>query len=281
MSNHIDRAYISQWYGANGVRPQRGAGLHGRGGGPGGQPAGPARPCPRAGTGASRASPIVPKRSVPALKIDGPERAPGEQADVGEVVGVDELVAVRAVAEHDRVGAVGDPVEEDAEDAQAAVAEDGAGADDRDVEAVGGGSQAGPLGGQLGLRRRPPGAWGRSSGSTGLASGTPNTALDDVCTTFDTPASALAAEQEGRAVDVDRPEQLGVPGQRHLGHVVVHDVDAVDRLADPALGRGCRPARTRRPDRPHRRRRCPAPARRRRAPAGARRAGARSSRCPR
>ena len=81
---------------------------------------------------------MVPNRSVPTLKIAGPGGLAGQQADVGEVVGVDELVAVGAVAEHDRVGAVGDPVEEDAEDAEAAVAEDRARADDRDVEAVDG-----------------------------------------------------------------------------------------------------------------------------------------------
>ena len=72
----------------------------------------------------SIASRIVPKRSVPALKIAGPGRAAARNAQRGEVVGVDELVAVGAVAEHERVGAVGDPVEQDGEDAEAAVAED-------------------------------------------------------------------------------------------------------------------------------------------------------------
>ena len=65
-------------------------------------------------------------------------------------------------------------------------------------------------------------------GSTGLDSGTPNTALDDVCTTLATPASAAGVEQDAGAVDVDRAQQVGVAGQRHLGDVVVHDVDAVD-----------------------------------------------------
>lgn len=77
-------------------------------------------------------------------------------------------------------------------------------------------------------------------GSTGLLRGTPNTALDDVCTTLRTPAPALG-QQQRRAVDVDRAQQLLVLGQRHLGHVVEHHVGTVDgcchhlRIADVAL----------------------------------------------
>ena len=38
-------------------------------------------------------------------------------------------------------------------------------------------------------------------------------------------------EHVGGADDVDRPEQVAVLGQRHLGDVVEHDVDAVARRA--------------------------------------------------
>jgi hypothetical protein len=72
MSNHIDRAYISQWYGANGVRRsaalacmaaaavRRAAG-------------GPVRPWPRQAQ-VLEGFPHRRGRSVPALKMDGPER---------------------------------------------------------------------------------------------------------------------------------------------------------------------------------------------------------------
>ena len=48
-------------------------------------------------------------------------------------------------------------------------------------------------------------------------------------------------EQVDGAVDVDRPQQVGVAGERHLGHVVHHDVDSLDgpahdrHVADVAL----------------------------------------------
>ena len=65
-------------------------------------------------------------------------------------------------------------------------------------------------------------------GSTGFDSGMPNTALDDVCTTLRDTGVAARLEQDARAVDVDRAQQLVVAGERHLGDVVEHDVDAVD-----------------------------------------------------
>ena len=170
MSNHIDCAYISQWYGANGVSPRpalaRIAATAGR--------AGSERtwaPVPAWAQRCSSASRIVPKRSVPALKIAGPLRPAALQAHRGQVVGVDELVAVGAVAEHERVGAVGDPVEQDAEDAEAAVAEDRARPHDRDVEPVGGRPQAGPLGGELGVPVGLLRAWAPCRGSTGSTRG--------------------------------------------------------------------------------------------------------------
>ena len=42
-------------------------------------------------------------------------------------------------------------------------------------------------------------------------------------------------QQVDRAVDVDRPEQLAILGERHLGDVVQHDVDAVDGVAHDRL----------------------------------------------
>ncbi len=60
----------------------------------------------------------------------------------------------------------------------------------------------------------------------------PNTALDDVCTTLRTPARRAAANRIDGAVDVDGAKELEVLGQRHLGHVVEHHVDALDRGVD-------------------------------------------------
>ena len=78
-------------------------------------------------------------------------RGAGADAQIGEIVGVDELVAVRAVAEHEHIGAIGDPVEQDGEDTEPTVTEDGPRPHDADVElAPGHGLQARPLGRQLG-----------------------------------------------------------------------------------------------------------------------------------
>ena len=66
---------------------------------------------------------------------------------------------------------------------------------------------------------------------TGLCSGMPNTALDDVCTTFATRASRARDQHVGGAADVHRVEQRAVLGQRHLRDVVEHDVDALARGA--------------------------------------------------
>ena len=73
---------------------------------------------------------------MPALNTAGPGVAGGENAHLGEIVGVDELVAVVALAEHEDVGPIGDPFEQDPEDAESTVTEDGPRPDDGDVEAV-------------------------------------------------------------------------------------------------------------------------------------------------
>jgi hypothetical protein len=162
------------------------------------------------------------------------------QARRGEIVGVDELVAVGAVAEHDRVGAVGDPVEEDGEDAEAAVAEDRAGADDRDVEPGGGGPETRPLGGELGLavrllrlgdRRR------QHRVRLGDAEHRARRGVHDL----GHPGAGGRVEQDLGAIHVHRTEQLTVADERDLGDVVVHDVGAGDgasngiAIADVAL----------------------------------------------
>ena len=82
MSNHIERAYISQWYGANGVRCERRR-----------WPAWPdavgptgsdrtAAPVPACAHRCSSASRIVPKRSVPTLSTAGPAASPASRQTV-------------------------------------------------------------------------------------------------------------------------------------------------------------------------------------------------------
>ena len=102
MSNHSDFEYISQWYG----RERREVAARPR-------PASPPRPDVRAAIAPcdpvpacahsdSSDSRIVPNRSVPDVDDRRAVHAGGQQARRGQVVGVDELVAVRAVAEHER-----------------------------------------------------------------------------------------------------------------------------------------------------------------------------------
>ena len=46
------------------------------------------------------------------------------------------------------------------------------------------------------------------------------------------PCVSGGVEQDTGAIDVDGAEQVLVLGERHLGHVVIDDVDPVDGLAD-------------------------------------------------
>ena len=79
---------------------------------------------------------------------------------------MDELVSIAAITKDDGVFAVGDPLEEDAEDAQPTVAEDRAGPHDRYIQTIACGIEARPLCGELcvsvGLHRRRYG--GRKNG---------------------------------------------------------------------------------------------------------------------
>ena len=109
--------------------------------------------------------------------------------------------------------------------------EDRARPDDGDVEPVGDGCEAGPLGGELGVAVRLDGrGHGRAAGPGSLA-GTPNTALDDVCTTLPTPAPRRLAAAGAVPSTLTVRSRCCVPGQRHLGDVVEHDVDAGRRRA--------------------------------------------------
>ena len=126
---------------------------------------------------------------------------------------MDELVAVGAVAEHERVGAVGDPVEQHGEDAQAAVADDRARPHDRDVEAAGGGVQARPLGGELG---GAVGLCGRGTVSrrTGLDCRDPEHGARREVDDLADPGGAARLQQRRRPIDVDRAQR---PGSRPSG----------------------------------------------------------------
>ena len=138
-----------------------------------------------------------------------------------------ELVAVRPIAEHARVGAVGDPIEEDPEDAESTVPQDRARPDDGDIESGGRRAQACPLGGQLGVavglrrlgdRRRQNGV-GLGNPEHGAGGGVHDLRHADV------PAGG---EHVLGALDVDRAQQERVLDERDLGDVVEHRVRAVD-----------------------------------------------------
>jgi hypothetical protein len=107
------------------------------------------------------------------------------------------------------------------------VAEDRAGADDRHVEPAGGGPQAGPLGGQLGVTVGLGGRWhggGQHRVGRRHAEHRARGRVHDLADA----GVAARGQQGGRAVDVHRAQQFAVAGQRHLGDVVVDDVGAVD-----------------------------------------------------
>ena len=58
-------------------------------------------------------------------------------------------------------------------------------------------------------------------------SGIPNTALDDVCTTFVTPASRAATSRLAVPTTFTEWNSAAILRERHLRDVVEHDVDAV------------------------------------------------------
>ena len=135
-----------------------------------------------------------------------------------------ELVAIRAVAEHERVGAVGDPVEQQGEDPEASVPDDRPRPHDRDVEPVGGRPQTGPLGGELGRPVRLDGVGHRVAAHgvrLGDAEHRARREVDNLAHLRD-PARL---QQRCRAVHVDGSQSGPVTAQRHLGDAVVHDVD--------------------------------------------------------
>ena len=106
-----------------------------------------------------------------------------------------ELVAVVARAQHEHGRAVGDELEQDGHDAEPAVPEDRARPDDRDVDARSRrrrGTAARPA---ASPGRTPRAGGGGVSSVTGLCSGIPKIALDDVCTTLPTPASRAATSK--------------------------------------------------------------------------------------
>jgi hypothetical protein len=74
MSNHSDFEYISQWYGANGARCRPAAAFIASDVGPAGSER-TCEPVPACAHSDSSDSRIVPKRSVPALNIIGPNCA--------------------------------------------------------------------------------------------------------------------------------------------------------------------------------------------------------------
>ena len=193
-SKYIARPYMSEWYAPRGERPARLVDLHHRDGGRHGDRDDAAA---RAGV-AHEALERLAHRAEPlgADVVRGRAGARGGlDRGVGEIVGVDELVEVVAAAEHRDVLAPADPLEEDLHDPQAPVAHDGARADDGDVEAARDEVVAEVLGGELRaavvLLRVRAGV----ASSTGLWSGAPKTALDDMLTTLRTLAASAASSR--------------------------------------------------------------------------------------
>ena len=245
MSNHSDFEYIIQWYGANGAMCATAAAFIKHRRGPGGK-----RAHSRSGAGV-RAERL--ERFAHGAESIGTGVEHGRtgrdsctHAHLGEVVGVNELVPVVALAEHEDVGTVGDPFEQDSEDAEAAMAEDRARSNDGDVETVRRRVVASPLGGELGVPVRLDRASAPSSAAPGSrwARRRPHsTSVHDLADAG--PGRFL--QQQLRAVDVDRAQQLLILRQRNLGDVVEDDV-ACRRRASPRLtGRGCRRPPSRHP----------------------------------
>ena len=136
-------------------------------------------------------------------------------------------VPIGAVAEYEDIRTVGNPVEQNAEDAEAAVTENRAWTNDAHVEAVGGSVEAGPLCGKFGEAICASCGAALVVGSTGLGSGTPNTALDDVCTTLATRVLAHAFSRM-RVPSTFTVRQVFIFGEGYLGDVVKHHVHAID-----------------------------------------------------
>ena len=180
-----------QWYGANGLAPSGGADPHRSRGRPGRKTAHP-------GAGARVLAQCLQclAHGAESLGADVVDRRTGTlgrpAAGIRQVGGVDELVDVVAGPEHRHGRAVGDPVEEDAEDAQPAVTQDRARPHDRHVEPPGDRCPARAARRRAWRVRRAPRAGARSRGSPGSLRGTPKTADDEVCTTLATPARSQA-----------------------------------------------------------------------------------------
>ncbi len=229
MSNHSDFEYISQWYGANGARCAAAAAFINAAAGLAGSDR-TREPVPAWRHSDSSDSRIVPKRSAPTLKTAAPGLARCADTHLGEIVGVDELVAIGPVAEHEDVGTVGYPFEQDPEDAEPAVTKDGARPDDGDVEALRSRLEARPFGGELGVTVGLD-RGGHRAGKHGIAGRyAEHRARRRVHELADTRLHRFLQQQVG-AVDVDRTQQRFVLRQRYLGDVVEHDVDAGHRAS--------------------------------------------------
>ncbi len=153
-----------------------------------------------------------------------------QKAGAREVVGVDELVAVVAVAQQVQRAALSHPLEQDLEDAEPAVAEDGARAHDAHVETACDVARRLALALELGAPVGLPRARRRAL-VDGIFVGH---AVDRARRHQDQLAHAGGqggGEHVVRAGHVDRPELLAVLRERHLGDVVVDDVDALHGAA--------------------------------------------------
>ena len=155
----------------------------------------------------------------------------GADAQLGQVVGVHELVGVVAAPEDRDVAPLLDPVEEDLEDAEATVSEDRARAHDRGVEPARLAGVADRV-----LRRELRVAVGLARhGVEVLVHGVALRDAEDrarrhVDELADRSADARV-DQVLRAALVDAPESVLVLGERHLGDAVVDGVRAFARGA--------------------------------------------------
>ena len=218
-----------QWYGANGLTPRTEL----------------ARIAAAVGAGRKTAHPGAGARvlaqclqclahGAESLGADVVDRRTGTlgrpAAGIRQVGGVDELIDVVAGTEHGHGRTVGDPVEEDAEDPQPPVPQDRARPHDRDVQPPGDRRPAQQLGVELGasVGLHGPGLGGAGHRvRLGHAEDRRRRGVHDL----GDPGTFAGPQQHRRAADVDRLEQAAVLGQRHLGDVVEHHVDAGDGTA--------------------------------------------------
>ncbi len=155
-------------------------------------------------------------------------------ARVGKIGGVHELVAILATAEDEHRRAVGDELEQQRDDPEAAVTEDRARPDDRDVEAADGRVPAQQLGSELGPAVGLQRPCGRRLGHRVVRGDAEHRARRRVHDLCHRRASRAATSMCAVPVTFTASKSARSLCERHLRDVVEHDVDALARRAERA-----------------------------------------------